>query len=54
MDRELKFRFITLEYRINGRVRIIGGGGFEMVRYNNITIIGGIGIIGGGAWRNRK
>ena len=25
----------TLEYRINGGVRIIGGGGLEMVRYNN-------------------
>ena len=32
-------------------MRIIGGGGLEMVRYNNR----GVGIIkGGGAWRNRK
>ena len=33
----------TLEYRINGRVRIIGG--LEMARYNNNR---GVGIIGGG------
>ena len=35
----------TLEYRINGELRIIGGGGLEMVRYNNNR---GTGIIGGG------
>ena len=36
----------TLEYRINGGgVRIIGGGGVEMVRHNNNR---GVGIIGGG------
>ena len=35
----------TLEYRINGGVRIIGGGGgLEIVRYNNNR---GVGIIGG-------
>ena len=33
----------TLEYRINGGVRIIGGGGLEMVRYNNNR----------GGWNNR-
>ena len=42
----------TLEYRINGGVTIIGGGGWK---WFNITVIRGVGIIGGGgSWRNRK
>ena len=39
----------TLKYRINGEVRIIGGGGLEMVRHNNnrgVGIIGGKGLLG--------
>ena len=35
----------TLEYRINGEVRIIGGGGWK---WFDIAIIWGVGIIGGG------
>ena len=37
-----------------GGVGIIGVGGLEMVRHNNNRGGGGVGIIGGAAWRNRK
>ena len=44
--------FHTLEYRINGGARKIeGGGGLEMVRYNNNR---GVGIIGGGCLEKQK